>query len=377
MRLLWLVFLPSLVYQSLAAIAGLRHASKRLRQRASSPVLPAVSVLKPVRGLDPNTYEAFFSQAAQNYPQFEILFGVNDPSDPAIAEVQRLQAAFPRTSISLIRSSTSTPNGKVGVLIDLARQARYPVWVINDSDIKVTPEYLSRIVEPLGDPEIGVVTCPYRASAHSPATTFEALGIATDFMPSTLVAQLLGVREFGFGSTLAFRAADLRATGGFERFADYIADDYQLARGITADGKRALLSTYTVETSLGEASWSGVWQHQLRWARTIRVSKGLGHLGLPVTHAGLWAVIALGFGAFLPATLLLAIRIGSALISARLVLSSGLATKLAWLAPVWDLYAFGVWAASYASRHVRWRDRILRLDAAGRIVTSPEEGRSV
>jgi ceramide glucosyltransferase len=367
-RLSWLVFLPALAYQVLACFAGLRHGLHRNRARAST-FQPPVSILKPVRGLDPNTYSAFVSQATQRYPEFEILFGVNNDADPAIEEIRRLQAAFPEVPIFLIRSATPAANAKVGVLIDLGRHARHPIWIVNDSDIQVRADYLSAVVAPLEDPSIGVVTCPYRASAHSAATAWEALGIASDFIPSALVAQLVGVREFGFGSTLVFRASDLAAAGGFEALSDYIADDYQLARRITQSGKRALLSAYTVETALGEGTWPGVWAHQLRWARTIRASKGAGHLGLPITHAGLWAAIALAFGAIYPAAALIVCRIATALISAIFVLESPLATKLFWLAPVWDLYAFAVWLASYMGREVRWRNRILTIDAQGKIRT--------
>ena len=248
----------------------------------------------------------------------------------------------------------------------LARHARYPVWVINDSDIKVTPEYLVQVVSPLADDSVGVVTCLYRATPRTLAAAWESLGIATDFMPSALVAQLLGVREFGFGSTLAFRAADLERAGGFAAIASYIADDYQLAKRISALDKRALLSTYTVETSLGQSSWAGVWSHQLRWARTIRASKPTGHAGLPITHAGIWISLALLAGAWWPATVLAGARILSALISAGPVLQSPVASYC-WLAPLWDLYSFAVWAASYAGWEVRWRDRVMTLDPQGRI----------
>jgi ceramide glucosyltransferase len=324
-------------------------------------------VLKPLRGLDPNTYEAFVSQVRQEYPEFEILFGVRENSDPAAAEVRRLQSQFPHSAIRLIGGVVDTPNQKAGVLMELARHAQYPVWVVNDSDIKVTPSYLQEVVAPLVDSSVGVVTCLYRAQAHTVAAGWEALGIATDFMPSTLVAQLVGVREFGLGSTLAFRAEDLEKAGGFQAIADYLADDYQLAKRITSLGKRAVLSTYTVETALGEASWRGIWRHQLRWARTIRVTKGAGHAGLPITHAGVWAVVAIGVGAWIPMVALLAARMGSAIVTGSLVLRSSIARRFWWLAPVWDLYAFCVWAASYAGREVRWRDRVLRIDKDGRI----------
>ena len=368
MHALWPIFFPAVAYQLLAIAAGLRHLKSRQKdQRSESTFRPSVSVLKPLRGLDPNTYEAFVSQVRQQYPTFEILFGVREEGDAAAEEVRRLQREFPAASIRLIVSDVDAPNGKVGVLMELANEARHPVWVVNDSDIKVTPGYLAEVVAPLADASIGVVTCPYRAQAHTAAAAWESLGIATDFMPSTLVAQLVGVREFGFGSTLAFRAEDLTQAGGFAALSDYIADDYQLAKRITRLGKRAVLSTYTVETALGDASWAGVWRHQLRWARTIRVTKGAGHAGLPVTHAGIWMLLAIGLGAWLPAALLLGIRVASAFVTGWLVLRSSIACRWCWLAPCWDLYAFCIWAASYAGRRVRWRDRMLRINGEGRI----------
>lgn len=366
MRAYWLIFLPAIIYQLLAAVAALRHLWSR-RTAPSAAFHPGVSVLKPLRGLDPNTYPAFVSQVRQDYPHFEVLFGVRDEDDPAAQQVRRLQAEFPQAPVRLIVGSPTVPNGKVGVLIELAQHARYPVWVVNDSDIKVTSAYLCRVVAPLADPAIGLVTCPYRAGAHTLPAAWEAFGIATDFMPSTLVAQLFGVRDFGLGSTLAFHAADLKAAGGFAAIADYLADDYQLAKRITSFGKRALLSRCVVETSLGDATWPGVWRHQLRWARTIRTSKGGGYAGLFITQAGVWASAAFMCGLPGPAILLVLLRILSALITGGWVLRSGLAVLLCWLAPVWDHFAFCVWVASYAGREVRWRDRVLKIDRQGRI----------
>lgn len=365
MPFLWIVFAPAVAYQLLSMLASICHLARRSAYKPSE-FRPGVSVLKPLRGIDPNTHEAFLSQISQRYPDFEVLFGVGDESDSAAREVQRLQNEFPQANIRLIVGSEPAANGKVGVLMHLARHARHPVWVINDSDIKVTREYLVQVVSPLIDDSIGIVTCPYRAITHTVAAAWESLGIAADFMPSALVAQLLGVREFGFGSTLAFRAADLERVGGFAAISNYIADDYQLAKRITGSDKRALLSTYTVETSLGQATWAGVWNHQLRWARTIRASKPRGHAGLPITHAGVWLFIALVTGAWIPAGALAATRVFSALLAAGLVVRSPL-TIFCWLAPAWDLYSFAVWAASYAGWEVRWRDRVMTLDAQGRI----------
>lgn len=324
-------------------------------------------MLKPLRGLDPNTYEAFVSQVRQEYPLYEILFGAANDDDPAAAQVRRLQDQFPGKNIRLIFGSEPAANGKVGVLIELAKYAQHPIWVVNDSDIRVSPSYLSEIVLPLANGSTGLVTCLYRAKAHNLPAAWEALGIATDFMPSTLVAQLVGVREFGLGSTLAFRRADLERAGGFRAIADYLADDYQLAKRITALGKRALLSTYTVETALGDATWRGVWNHQLRWARTIRLTKGAAYLGLPITQAGIWCLVALVCGAWLPALTLAALRISSALATGVIILRSRLTAAFCWLAPAWDLYAFCIWLTSYSGREVRWRDRILNIGQGGRI----------
>jgi ceramide glucosyltransferase len=326
-------------------------------------------VLKPLRGLDPNTETALLSQLQQDYPEFEVLFGVRDESDSAAAPVRRLQSQFPNVPIKLVVGGADFPNGKVGTLAALAQHARYPVWVVNDGDIRVDKTYLSSVVAPLEDTSVGVVTCPYRALAHNAPATWESLGITTDFMPSTFVAQTLGVREFGLGSTLAFRAADFSEVGGFAAIGSYIADDYQLAKRITTLGKHALLSDYVVETSLGEDSWAGVWHHQLRWARTIRGSKGAGYAGLPVTHAGVWAAAAVCCGDFRPAFALIGLRMLSALFFSRFILRHRTSSVLFWLAPVWDVYAFAIWAASYSGRTVRWRDRTLTIDSAGRITT--------
>ena len=362
------IFFVAAGYQILAILASLNHLRRRYKSSQNQSVQrfkPPVSVLKPLRGLDPNTFEAFVSHAVQDYPEFELLFGVADDDDLAADQVRRLQEEFPGVAIRLIVGKEPFSNGKVGVLAHLAKHARHDVWLVNDSDIKVGQNYLSAVVSPLENASVGIVTCLYRATAHTAAAAWEALGIAAEFMPSTLVAQALGVREFGLGSTLVFRAKDLRRAGGFDSIGNYLADDYQLAKRITSSGQRALLSTYTVETSLKDATWRGSWEHQLRWARTIRFSKSAGYAGLPVTYTGLWIAVALlngfiGFGVSL-----LFLRMISAFLSAFFVVSSDTATRLFWLAPLRDVYSFAVWFASYAGREVRWRDRLLTIDNQG------------
>lgn len=359
-----LLALVALAYQCAAMAAVIAFRMRRPVTGWRNP--PPISILKPVRGLDEDFEEAIESHALQDYPAYEILFGVASLDDPAVPAIQRLIARYPNRSIRLIHSTTPAPNGKVGVLIDLVREARHGVLLVNDSDISVPRDYLRRVVAPLRDPQVGLVTCIYRAASSSFAGKWEAFGIAVDFIPSTLVAPLVGVREFGLGSTLVFRREDLDATGGFQQIAGYIADDYQLARRITQLGKRAHLSKVVVETHLSDPDWRAVWSHQVRWARTIRVSRGDGYAGLPVTHAGLWALLCFAFGLPVYGAGLLAMRIAMALGSA-LILRNPRSAILSPLAPLWDLWAFAVWISGWSGRKIEWRGGQSMLTSDGRL----------
>jgi ceramide glucosyltransferase len=359
--------LIAVVYQAVAIAACVRHIT---RKPPAPGYQPPISILKPLRGLDPGFRESIRSHAVQDYAEFEILFGVADLDDPAAAEIERLRSEFPHVPIRLIHSTTHAPNGKVGVLLDLAAEARHEVLLVNDSDIHVPPRYLRDVAAPLADERISLVTCLYRARAHSFPGKMEALGIATDFAPSTLVAPLVGVNEFGLGSTLVFRRGDLDKAGGFQSIAEYLADDYQLARRLTRGiGKRSWVSHVVVDTSLQSGTWADVWRHQVRWHRTIRVSQPLGYAGLPVTYATLWAVLALATGHWVIASAAMAARFAMALAAGVLVMDCPVARRYQWLVPVRDLFGVAVWVAALFGRSVEWRDRKLRLDAHGRIVT--------
>ena len=367
----WLVLGIAAGYQLFAILACLWH----LRRGAGPwPANPGVSILKPVRGADPGFYEAIRSQAAQVYPQFEILFGIRDPADPAAPAIQRLIQEFPSIPIRLIVCAQDAPNGKVGILMDLAREAQHPLLIVSDSDISVPPGYLHAVTAPLADPRIGLVTCLYRAQADDWPSRFEALAIASDFAPSTLVAPFAGVSEFGLGSTLAFRRADLDRIGGFAAIADYLADDYQLGRKLHSLGLRNVISEVVVSTRLSAGSWRAAWRHQLRWARTIRLSRGAGYAGLPVTFATLWAVIAAACGWWWPALTLLAIRLGMAITCGWFVLRTSDVLKYFYLIPLRDLWGVAIWAAGLFGDTVEWRGRRLRLDAEGRIIAADERG---
>jgi len=352
------------LYQLLALAAALLH----LRRRDPEPrQFPPVSILKPVHGLDPHFCEAAGSHALIDYPEFEILFGVSDPDDPAIPEIEKLIAKFPRRAIRLVMTSPATANRKVGTLVELAAQARHSILVVNDSDIRVPADYLRRVVAPLEDPGVGLVTCLYRARADSWPGRFEAVGVAADFAPGVLVAPLAGVNGFALGSTMAFRAEDLARIGGFAAIGDYIADDYQLGNRIAALGLRIVLSRCVVETSLPDRSWGDVWRHQLRWARTIRVSRGGGYAGLPLANGTLWAVALAAAGAWRWAAAVLLLRLAAGLVTGLWALQDRRPT-LDWaLVPLRDLAGVALWVWGLFGSTVVWRGVHLRLGRDGRI----------
>jgi ceramide glucosyltransferase len=364
---IWLA-LPALAaaaYYFLAAVAAARW--KTDEKAAGAGCERPLSVLKPVRGRDPRFWEAIRSHAEQDYGEFEILFGVSDPDDPAIADIERLQREFPARHISLHVVSTQTPNIKVGVLAELAKRARHPILLVNDSDIKVEPGYLRAVTAPLDDPKIGLVTCLYRAAAESSATRAEALGIATEFAPSVLVARLLGVAEFALGSTMVFRAETLREIGGFPAIAEFIADDYQLGRRISQRGYHIHFAPAVVETNLGAGSWAETWRHQLRWSRTIRVSHSSGYYGYVVTHATLWALVAFAAGQWWAGAAALGLRMIAGVWIGAGILKDRHSARGFWLIPLRDLFGFAVWLCGAFGSTVEWRGQKLRLRADGRI----------
>ncbi len=363
--MIWLALpaLAAFAYYLLAIVAAAKWAGTRRNVGTDLPV----SILKPIHGRDPRFYEAIRSHAEQEYPEFEILFGLSDPDDPALPEICRLQREFPNRRIRVQVVETDAPNAKVGVLAELAKTARYPLLLVNDSDIQVAPGYLCAVTAPLTDPSIGLVTCLYRAEAESWPSRCEALGIATEFAPSVLVARLLGVAEFALGSTMVFRADALRRFGGFEAIAEYLADDYQLGRHITELGYRIEFAPVVVETDLGAESWAQTWRHQLRWSRTIRVSRPGGYYGYGVTHATVWALVAFAAGHWWAGVLALAARMAAGILTGAAILKDRHTAAWFWLIPLRDLFGFAVWAGGAFGNEVHWRDRSLELRPDGRI----------
>jgi ceramide glucosyltransferase len=337
--------------------------------------LPPVSILKPLKGIDPEIYESFRSHCLQDYPEYEIVFGVSDPNDPAIASVEKLQREFPSARIRLVVCPKILgPNVKVSNLAQMLPLVRYEHLIVNDSDIRVEGDYLRRVGAPLADEKVGMVTCLYRGVAASTfGSRLEALGISTDFFAGVFAArQLEGGIRFGLGSTLAFRRADLARAGGFESLLDYLADDYELGKRIADLGLGVVLSDSVVETHLPAYDLPGFVSHQLRWARGVRHSRARGYLGLLFTFGLWWSLLALVLSqgaawvwALFGVTLFL--RLAVALVVGRVVLGDGELLENLWMLPLRDFIAVGVWIASFAGDTVSWRgDRFTLKD--GRLV---------
>jgi ceramide glucosyltransferase len=362
--------IPAIVAAAYHLFALYASVRRWLDRRRSSAYAPPVSILKPVRGREEHFFEAIRSHVQQDYPEFEILFGLSDPQDPARADIERLRREFPKAAIRIIETATSAPNQKVGTLEILSSVARYPILLVNDSDIAVDPNYLRQVVSSLEEPSVGLVTCLYRATGSSFAARSEALGIATEFAPSVLVAREVGVNEVAMGSTLAFRAADLKRMGGFAAIRDYIADDYQLGKGLSGLGLRVVLGAPVVCTHLGSGSWRDVWKHQLRWSRTIRVSRPGGYYGYGITHAAFWCLLAALAGEWRIALACYAARVVSALFIAAAVMRDSPSLQLFGWLPVRDFIGFAVWLVGAAGGDVEWRGQKLELEPDGRIAAA-------
>jgi ceramide glucosyltransferase len=326
-------------------------------------LLPAVSILKPLKGVDPDIYESFRSHCLQDYPRYEIVFGVSDANDPAIESVKRLQREFPqRRIVCVVCPKILGANVKVSNLAQMLATASYDHLIVNDSDIRVESDYLRRVIAPLADERVGMVTCLYRGvAAPTLGSRLESLGISTDFCAGVLVArQVENSIRFGLGSTLAFRRADLQRIGGFESFVDFLADDYELGRRIAGLSLRVALSDVVVETYLPAYDLRGFLAHQLRWARGVRDARSAGYIGLISTYGLMWALLAVAAAhgdpwswAALVVTVLL--RFAVALLVGKSVLYDTQLLKNLWLLPVRDLVAVAVWAASFAGHTVTWR----------------------
>ena len=374
--------LASFGFFVLSAAGALNFLNGRRKRRGTSapPDCPGITILKPLKGVDPFIWESFVSHCEQEYPEYQLVFGVSDPDDPAVGVVKQLKEKYPDCQIDLVVGERILgANTKVSTLVQMLPAAQHPILLVNDSDIRVSTDYLRRVVAMLNNDGVGLVTCLYRGMAGSTlGSRLEALGISTDFVPGVLSARLLenGLR-FGLGSTLAFRRSDLDAIGGFEALLDFLADDYELGRRISALGKRVEVSEVVVETFLPAYSMRQFFEHQMRWSRTIRDARRWGYLGLSLTFALAWALLTLALThgatwAWTVSGLTVAARVAVATICAGAVLNDKGSLWDLYLLPLRDLIAPVVWALSFAGNRISWRGDLFDL-RDGRLARVPRE----
>lgn len=374
----FLSVLPPLAY-GLISLACAR--SYFGRKRPARGHTPPITILKPVKGLEEDSYGNFASFCRQEYPApYQIVFACADPADPVIPVIGRLMADFPHVEMELVVDSTlHGPNHKVSNLINAFPRARHDLLIVCDSDIRVTPDYLREVAAPFADPAVGLVTSLYRSSrVGNVATALEAMGFTVEMIPNVMVALKLEGLTFALGASMAVRRDALDAIGGFPALVHYLADDYQLGNRVHGAGWRVELSDCFVESVTQREDVATVLSRQLRWCRTMRVSRPGGYLGSGITQPFPMACLALalsgglapGWGAVL---LLYLVRSLVALVFSRRYVRDGIFPRWLWLLPVRDAIAFATWALSFTGNRVRWRGNLFLLLPGGRMVESGQE----
>jgi ceramide glucosyltransferase len=329
---------------------------------------PRVSILKPVRGLDAEAYENFASFCALDYPEYETVFCAHDQSDPSVAVIERLAREYPERTVRVVYSEGhEATNDKVAKLVKLLSEARHEVVVLNDSDVRVRPDYLRSVVAPLADPHVGGVTCLY-VSTHeeSFAQKLQSIGMISDFYPGIMTAWQLDGVKFGFGQTIATTRERIAGFGGFEAIENRPADDLLTGRLIAEQGFEMVLLPYAVVASPDFGSFGELLQKRLRWMTVMRHMRPWGHVGLVFTQGLAWALAAI---AVRPTWFVAAAYLGTYavlrvaetwLIGVQELKQQGLWEKMP-LIVVWDALAFTVWLLSFGRNTIRWRQVEYRI----------------
>ncbi len=371
----FIIILPPLVYGFISLWCGHLYFSRRKGQVGHTP---PVTILKPVKGMDAESFANFASFCRQEYPCFQIIFALASPEDPAIPVIERLRLAFPAVDIALVVDSRIYgPNYKVCNLINAWPLAKYDVIIVCDSDIRVGDQYLREVCAPFADPAVGLVTSLYRSSQiPGNAAALEAIGFTTEMVPNVMVALRLEGLSFALGASMAVRRQALEDIGGFPALVEYLADDYQLGNKVHLAGWRLELSDYFVESMMHKERLAMVLSRQLRWARTMRVSRPGGYFASGLTQpfpAALTALIVSSFSmtGVAAALLLYGVRSLGAVVFSRRFLRDNLFPDLLWLLPIRDFLAFASWGLAFLGNRVRWRGNLFRLMPGGKIVELP------
>jgi len=390
--------LAALAFLSFALLLWQFSAARKFplhKRIAGTDFAPAISILKPLKGCDETTAASLESWFKQNYAgQVQILFGVSDANDPACKTVQELLQKNPGHDAQLIVCTENLgANGKVSTLAQLEKFAKHDLILISDADVRVPPDFLANFVAPLRDPKVGLVNCFYRLA--NPATTameWEAIAINADFWSQVLQSQSLKPLDFALGAAILLRRKNLQEIGGFASLINCLADDYQLGNRIFKNGHRIALCPVVVECWDEPMGWHGVWKHQLRWARTIRVCQPLPYFFSILSNASLWPLLWLVSELFqwlevvqntqldffrsceIKVVSIEGITFAASLLLIRIVLAQNLQRRFTpeknlilpfWLVTVKDLLQAAIWFCAFAGNTVEWRGRKMKLRGDG------------
>jgi ceramide glucosyltransferase len=363
----------ALAYQC-GAFLALRFFLKRPLPRPQPADLPGISLLKPVQGLDHDTYACLDSFINQDYPHRQILFGVADPADPVLPVLRQLPGKYPEVDIQIINCPEVLGlNPKVSTLRQLLPHAAHELLVISDSDVRARPDLLTRLAAALQQPGVGLATCLYRSGpVQTAGGALEALSISADFIPSVAMAHYVEGINFALGAVMALTRPVLERIGGLAGIADYLADDYQLGYRVSQAGLQVHLLPYVVETLGRRETVTGYLAHQLRWARTYRVCRPQGYFAYGITFALPWGLLSwlasglAAWGGWLAFTCLL-VRLAVAAGAERACLRGRLPWRYFLLLPVKDLISFGLWGLSFVGDTVIWKGRRYRVAPDGRL----------
>jgi ceramide glucosyltransferase len=341
---------------------------------------PPLSNLKPIRGLDPGAYENFASLCQQDYPaDYELIFCVGDVNDPALEAIERLQTAFPKTQIRVLYGpGVSAPNDKCAKLARMVKEAKYETIVINDSDVRVQPDYFRRCIAALSKPGVAGVTCLYASTEEvTLADKLQTVGMISDIFPSLFVAQQLDGVKFALGTTIATTRSRIMAFGGYESIMHRPGDDLLVGRALSEQGAVELLD-YTIETVPDFSSMAALYAKRLRWLTVMRHMRPWGHLGLIFTQGIFWSIVAALIRPSLPvAVSFLGVYLAMRMAMMRIVGISGMKLtrmrSLLWMIPIWDALAFVLWVHSFISRTIRWRQRDYRIREGNLVPIAAED----
>ena len=367
-------------WQWLAAVRFPLH-----RRGPDSAFSPGITLLKPLKGADATSRDSLQSWFRQDYAgPVQILFAVAEAADPAVPVVRQLLAEHPGVNAQLVVCGPLVgANAKVAKLAQLERLAQHGLLLVSDADVRVPPDFLANVVQPLAEPKNGLVCCFYRlANPVTAAMRWEAVAINADFWSQVLQSATLKPLDFALGAVMLARRGAVAEFGGFAALADCLADDYQLGHRIAARGHGIALCPVVVECWDAPAGWRAVWNHQLRWARTIRVCQPAPYFFSVLANGSIWALALLAVAAAKPSPGLalaagagLLVRIGLAQDLQRRFTPARRLVSPAWLVPVKDVLNFGLWLGAFAGNTIEWRGRRMRLKPDGTLVEIGESGR--